>query len=190
MSCCSRFSRIYYDLSSIIIQVFPALSSESFGSITCTPSKDTSYEWSDMNEEAELSENGDQVNSVRPGTYSLLAHLPEGDIEIQVRMNHMTYPIVTRYTVTHATTDNSRDGHIIAHIENAPENARFLWTNGIITNTPELEDVRTGWYSVTLLPSEKSEEDAEEENEEENIFIQKSGPVFVGIKKFLQMIEE
>ena len=104
-------------------------------------------------------------------------------------MNHMTYPIVNRYTVTHATTDNSRDGYIVAHIENAPENARYLWTNGIITDTPELEDVRTGWYSVTLLPSEESEEDTERNTQDINL-IQKSGPVFVGIKKVLQVIEE
>lgn len=188
MSCCSRFSRTYYDLSPIIVQVVPAISSESFGSITCAPSKDTSYEWSDMNEEAEFSENGDQVNSVRPGAYSVLAHLPEGKVEIQVTMSHVTYAVVNRYTVTNATTDNSRDGHITAHIENAPENARYLWTNGIITNTPELEDVRMGWYSVMLLPGENSEDT--QENAEEIVFIQKSGPVFVGIKKKLKMIEE
>lgn len=188
MWCCSRFSRVYYDLSSIIIEIFPAMTSESYGSIKCTPSKDTTYEWLDINEEAELSDNGDRVNLLSPGTYSLLAHLPEGDIDIQVRMTHMTYPIVSRYTVINATTDNSRDGHITAHIENAPENTRYLWTNGIITDKPELEDVRPGWYSVSLLPVQ--DESSEKNNPEDTNFIQKSGPVFVGIKKILHMIEE
>ena len=188
MWCCRGFSRIYYDLSSIIIEVFPALSSESHGSITCTPSKDTTYEWSGINEEARLSVSGDRVDFLSPGTYSLLAHLPEGDIDIQVKMTQMTYPIVNRYTVINATTDNSRDGHITAHIENVPENTSYLWTNGIITEKPELEDVRSGWYSVSLLRAR--DETSEINNIGDTSFIQKTGPVFVGIKKVLQVIEE
>lgn len=60
-------------------------------------------------------------------------------------------PQVLSYEVQHCTDDYSRDGSVTAKVENVPPNTSFLWTSGVVTKKPEINDVPPGTYSATPI---------------------------------------
>ena len=183
MGICARFQKVYYELDSVTVEISPAISTTSTGTIKCKTSSPASFEWDNLDEDAIFSSEKDEVENVKPGQYALHVEMEMGgSIDVDIVVGTLEFPVVTSYSIIDATTDNSRDGKIIATIENLPGNATFLWTNGIVTDKPELEDVRPGRYSVSLL--------SHDAGGDSHIFIHACAPASVGVQRSLESIEE
>lgn len=105
--------------------------------------------------------NGTGTNDASTNTI----HLSDVPIELkpgkyEIRTKHTTTyanvkesqtPRIENYDVQHASSDLSRDGVIQATVRFAPEDAKFLWSNGVVTNEPVLYDVSEGLYAMTVF---------------------------------------
>ena len=138
------------------VNVTNALTSESGGCIECVI-QDAKYpvhiEWLHEGASALLTLNDarNRAVDVPPGAYEIVARDAMGRecaAIANVRMEEV--PTVLRYDIVHASSDTARDGSIVAHTEHM-QATQYLWTSGVITNTPQLFDVRPGMYTVTPL---------------------------------------
>lgn len=68
-----------------------------------------------------------------------------------VKVGACELPTVVQYECFHATTQHARNGRIVAHVANAPTDCAYLWTSGVVTESPELNLVTPGTYAVTLM---------------------------------------
>lgn len=141
------------------VETTHAFSDQVGGDIKIQATKDVRCEWTQNGNAALLQLSTDRrcAKNVPPGTYSIECVGSEGEIvNTDVEIRKIPIPCVSKYTVEHATHDLSRDGQVTAEIEHLnTENVRFLWTSGIVTDTPLLRDVRPGLYSVTPVSKEK-----------------------------------
>jgi hypothetical protein len=91
------------------------------------------------------------AENVAPGVYTIRVEDAEfrvGECVVEVHMTNI--PIIIGYRITHASCDRARDGKIEVLFRNLRGN-KFLWTNGVVTVTPELQDVAPGKYTATPL---------------------------------------
>lgn len=88
------------------------------------------------------------ARDVPVGTYNIRVRDAKCDeAECTVSVSLITLPAVVGYKVTHATGDSARDGHLQVMTRGLNRHhQQFLWSNGIITTTPELHDVEPGTY--------------------------------------------
>ena len=115
-------------------------------------------EWISLETEcaALLTLNDDRTvaSKVPPGQYRVVAvdHVGSRAIGLATVRTEST-PCVVGYDVVHATSDTARDGSITAVIErlDASSEIRYLWTNGVVTCEPSLQDARPGLYVVTPM---------------------------------------
>lgn len=130
------------------------------GSILCIPHGGTppfEFDWSGP-EEVQTSMEGSQALDVLPGRYHVRVVDRYGSRgETYVRMEPGSAAVVVEgYRTTPTTTSSSRDGAVEA-IGTGLENATFLWSNGIQTNSPQLLDVGCGTYCATAVPRNKED---------------------------------
>lgn len=93
--------------------------------------------------------NDHHVFDVKPGVYCVLARdFFSRTAECIVEVGLTSLPVVTSYRVTHASSDQARDGKIQVLGRNLRSRS-FLWTNGVVTSSPELRDVSPGTYTAT-----------------------------------------
>jgi hypothetical protein len=152
MLCCQRTRTKSSELVSTILKINPALSQYSKGALTLScSSAEAIIHWKGFDEEVEVSEDQCFVSNIPAGMYAVEITVADEVIQIDVEVDSIDLPVVTSYKIVHASTDNARDGHIKAHLENATEITRYLWTNGSITSIPELCDVRPGIYTATPI---------------------------------------
>lgn len=71
--------------------------------------------------------------------------------EATVRVQAAELPVVTGYECTNASSAHARDGRVVAQVMRAPDKCLFLWTSGIVTQTPVLTRAPPGTYAVTLM---------------------------------------
>ena len=144
---------------SINVETTHAFSDQIGGEIKIQATKDVRCEWTQNGNAAlvQLSTDRKYAKHVLPGIYNIECVSAEGEVvNTDVEIKRIPIPCVSRYVVQHTTHDLSRDGQVTAEIENLnAANVRFLWTSGIVTDTPVLRDVRAGLYSVTPLSKEK-----------------------------------
>lgn len=137
-------------------EVTKALTPESGGRIKCrieNGSPPYFFEWLQGDNSALLTLSDDRSEAWRvpPGVYEIRVHdCDDNTCETRVEVMLEDLPRVVRYEVVNATSDTARDGSIVVHVTNMLC-SRFLWTTGVVTNTPQLHDVRPGLYTATPL---------------------------------------
>lgn len=135
-----------------------ALTAAQGGSICCLVTGGSGsfrFQWARADEQGAdlaLSAEKSEAHGVPPGVYCITVEdILSGEtscIEAEVRL--VETQVVEDYAVTHATSDSARDGSIRAVLRNASSTS-FLWTSGVITASPRLDDVRPGTYTMTPL---------------------------------------
>lgn len=140
------------------VSVTDAASHDSGGRVECYAMGGVppiQYEWTNMQSGAsalvKLNHDRTIATEVEIGKYEIVAidaSRQRAVIHAEVRLQKL--PCVVSYVVTDATSDTARDGTIVAKIErlDARANVLFLWSSGVLTATPELQDVRPGVYTV------------------------------------------
>lgn len=99
----------------------------------------------------ELSPDRRRAIQIPPGVYEIVVtDRLQREAVCTVTVQLLDIPAVIGYDVTHATSDFARDGFIRVRTRNAGA-PRFLWSNGVITTTPELYDVQPGVYLAAPL---------------------------------------
>lgn len=88
------------------------------------------------------------ANNLLPSVYNIIVTYGKQKKQITAIVPHVQIPVITKYVITHATTDFSRDGEITAILEYTPQNCSFLWTTGVVTEEPTLKNVLPGLYTV------------------------------------------
>ena len=88
-----------------------------------------------------------QIELILKGEDVLRATMSVGVIDI---------PAVVGYEGEHASSGASRDGSVHAIVERVPHGCHYLWSCGVITRAPTLEDAHMGTYTVTLLSEDSS----------------------------------
>lgn len=140
------------------VNVTSALSSEVGGTIEVKSNHTCDCEWRKNGNAAllQLSANRMKATNVPTGDYEILCKSGAGEKLVHARVERLPILCVDSYVVQHASNDLARDGQIEAVVKHA-ENAdiAFLWTTGIVTETPTLYDVRPGTYSVTIVSQNK-----------------------------------
>lgn len=151
-SSCTR-SRVRIEPCTVVFETTACYHSASRnGRIVCICSHEEAIvEWTNLDDEADASDNGMEVKQLLPGTYTCNITLDFISWECSATVGDWNACLVKGYVTEDTSTDNSRDGRIEARIENVPLHAEFLWTTGVITKKPVLEDVSPGKYSVSIL---------------------------------------
>lgn len=134
------------------VVVYPPISDRLGGEIACSVKgafEPLEYIWSPS---VQHSESGDTAYNVSPGSYVLtVTDANDQSVRLSIEVEPAAVPAVTSYSVVHATSDTARDGTIVATVRDAPLHCKFLWTSGVVTQTPTLHDVRPGTYTATPL---------------------------------------
>jgi hypothetical protein len=159
VSCCGTSSRpVTHQTSSreagrnFGFQVSPFLCEGRGGSITVMPHSglDTLVRWPKLPECARVQANGTSVSNLPPGKYVATVRDVIGTYECGVDVPRLDASVITSYT-TRPCTSFPWNGEVRAHVDNCQRGARFLWSNGSVTNEPVLMNARPGKYTLTLL---------------------------------------
>lgn len=127
--------------------------------------RDFVFDWLDAHgKSALLTLNAERTKAtdVPPGDYTIVANNRRTgwQTEYYASLALATVPSVVEYVVTHASSDTARDGAIVATMRNMDafgHDVRYLWTSGVVTQVPELKDVRPGTYTITPLSAHSGE---------------------------------
>lgn len=154
MPWCCATARL--DAPRVDVRILSAVTDSAGGTIVCETdaAPPVRFEWLRNNAPATLNLNaaGDTATDVPPGEYRVVVHDGHGMSYVRsIHMGRASLPTVVGYDVTHATGDTARNGTIVARIEPSTTTTRYLWTTGVVTDTPTLYDVCPGTYSVALL---------------------------------------
>lgn len=138
------------------VHVRDAISPTKGGEISCIVNTENPvhFEWYQNGATAllRLSSDRSRAYDVPPGFYTVEvtdAYQNKVTREIAIS-NTFLMPVISKYDVTHASSDTARNGKITVHVEPV-EDFDFLWTSGVITSAPVLNDVRPGVYSACPL---------------------------------------
>lgn len=89
------------------------------------------------------------VTDVTEGEYNVKVTVSKTETRtLQVLVPIIHLPVVDSYDVYHASSDHTRDGKITARVKHMPTGCQYLWTTGVVTSQPVLEDVEPGLYTV------------------------------------------
>ena len=151
---CTKTVQISHDLV-VNVETIPVISKEIGGTVKIICDKKLDCEWLKDGNAAllELSTDRMTASNVPLGDYQIKCQTSDEFVIVSVSMTQINIPRIDNYTVTHATNDLSRNGKVEVHIADLHENVKYLWTTGILTDEPFLEDVLPGIYSATLISS-------------------------------------
>lgn len=137
------------------VSVTHAFSKDIGGKIELTSNHDITCEWRQNSNTALLQLSHDRLTAfhVPPGEYTILctSHSSSEVYTAQAVVEEFNIPSVHEYIITHSSSDFARDGKIQVLVKNLERDVSFLWTGGVITDEPVLNDVRPGIYSVTII---------------------------------------
>ena len=134
------------------------LTNMSFGRISCRPvgREPIEFTWTGPGgREVQLDATRSEALAVTPGKYRIVArdaNDTKADVVVEVSPHNSTSLVINEYRVTPPSTGTSRDGSVEALGLGLEGGWRFLWTNGVETDTPILRDVPCGVYAVHALP--------------------------------------
>ena len=133
----------------------PAMSEKHGGKIDCFLPSHIKYsiEWMSNGKTALLNLSDDRLHAynVKPGTYEIIVKQLNSERESRVfaAVDLIDFVAITGYTIEHATTDTSYDGRVVAdYTSHSNQDLNFLWTNGTITNSNSLYNIRPGYYTA------------------------------------------
>ena len=135
------------NLNFVDVHVTPCISNIN-GNIRINTTKQfDDISWSSHNQ-IKLDSSKLNAYDLQEGTYVITIMVQKKMHTIQVNVPLIQMPLVEGYDVTSATSDFARDGRIRARVKFMPDGCAFLWTSGIVTSLPLLEDVPPGMYTV------------------------------------------
>ena len=161
MRCCASPSVLDAEECPLVVNVNTsnAVSDVVGGTIACTVENSIGscmYEWKTADGHTallQLSDDRSEARNVLPGVYLItVTDGADRRVSVQTRVKMIDILTVVGYKVTHATSDTARDGRIEVAIKESREQScavEYLWTTGVVTASPLLEDVRPGMYTVT-----------------------------------------
>jgi hypothetical protein len=149
------------------VTVVDAVSDDAYGTVSCIPGPvfrlPISVDWqldgqSVLNDDIGVDASGCCARRVPPHKNVTINVVDkDGVVEtVSTRVGVQDLPVVMGYIVKHSTTASSMDGSVSAEILRAPARCKYLWTSGVITDTPSLVDCRCGVYAITLLAEDLS----------------------------------
>lgn len=119
-----------------------------------------SFTWSSTSgHDVQLDATGSEAYGLRPGRYSVVisdASNAQETMEFAIQPILSAAIMLEEYTTTPATTSASRDGAVEAHGPGLEGWKKFIWSNGVLTDTPRLMDVPVGTYAICPLPIRNS----------------------------------
>ena len=144
------------------LQVTPAMSPHHFGRVSCVlgdrlvPPLHVEWRIRDrVCHDDELDLDASRLHASRvPITDECAVCISDsrGTLETAVtRVGVVAVPIVVEYSCTPASSDRARDGSASAVVLNAPASCLYLWSNGLTTRTPQVDNLSPGRYAVSLL---------------------------------------
>lgn len=99
----------------------------------------------------QLSPDRRRATNVPPGMYNIVVtDATDTEASCTVTVQLIDIPAVTGYDIVHATGDTARDGAIRV-LTRGTNGRRFLWSNGVVSSTEELNDVAPGTYVAIPL---------------------------------------
>lgn len=131
---------------------------QSNGHISCRPvgRQPIRFEWTPpRGVDVQLDESQSEAHDVTPGRYKITAidaTDARADVVVDVDVAQEADIVVTEYRTVDASTSHSRDGQVEL-VGRGLDGWRFLWTNGVETETPVLRDVPPGTYAAVPLPN-------------------------------------
>lgn len=138
------------------------LTSTGRGSISCRPlgQEPIDFAWmSPDGTEIELEANGSEARNLPPGKYRIDATDASGAstrVVIDLIPVHSSLVTIERYRISSPSTSLSRDGSIRVEGDGV-DGHRFLWSNGVETEGPLLNDVSCGTYIALPLPTKEED---------------------------------
>ena len=144
-----------------------AFSQEDYGSVTCIPpdvlSPPFQVQWTSngriITDISELipDASGLCITRVPPGGISVIVTDRMGEtMSANAIVGIIDLPVVINYDCKNASHSSARDGSITAIIERQHAQCKYLWSNGIVTNTPFLQYVSSGTYVVSCIHADAS----------------------------------
>lgn len=133
----------------------PVISTEIGGTVKIICDKKIDCKWFKDGNAALLELSADRMTAfnVPIGAYEVQCQVSDESLTVNVNMTQISIPRIDKYTVTHSTNDLSRNGKVEVHVADLTESVKYLWTTGIVTDEPFLEDILPGIYSATLMSS-------------------------------------
>jgi hypothetical protein len=104
--------------------------------------------------EVQTDDTGSEAYGIREGMYTVHAEDDQGSratLNIPVSSALQSTVIVREYRVTHASDLHMRDGSVEALGSEHLESMRCLWSNGVTTQGPRLNDIGAGRYALVPL---------------------------------------
>ena len=144
------------------VTVVDAVSEQQHGVVSCIPSPSfklpMQITWQ-LNgvavtpSEIDLDASGCCARRVPPHTDCVITVTDDtGSVEVLcVRVGIADIATVLSYECVAATAQCARDGRVIADVKRMPSKCRYLWTNGVITSTPMIDNCSPGQYVATPL---------------------------------------
>ena len=137
--------------------VIQPLTADDVGSISCRPMgmEPIDFDWGSRASTLDLDATRSEARRVPPGRYRIRATDANGDradVVVDLEPTYDRAAVITEYRVSPASTSFSRDGEVTAvGLGLTLPNLRFLWTTGVETDVPRLQDVPCGVYCVTAV---------------------------------------
>ena len=156
-SCCK--SRYPVEMS-VDLVYSDALTEVIGGTIKCIPHGMAPfiYEWTHMDgtsaTKLQLSNDRSSAEKVPPGKYNITitdANMQSVNLTAEIRV--VNIPIICSYKIEkYPSSDTARNGKIRCDVlNNVNKNLKYLWTDGVITHDPVLENVSPGLYSAIII---------------------------------------
>ena len=128
------------------------------GSAYCVPAGKSPiiFEWRPLKGSLPptLDETGSEALEIHVGEYLVKAVDGEGKVcesHLRVLPCIENAVVVEGYDMEPATTTRSRDGSVVAILSGNTEGVSFLWSNGVTSAEPRLQNVPCGKYSLTAM---------------------------------------
>lgn len=140
-----------------------AFSSNDFGSVTCLPPDALSPPFSTQWTVNGVPTDAESLHTDASGMCA--TRIPPGRIAVSItdRVGNVNsanafvgifdFPVIKGYDVVSASHATARDGKISAIVEHPNPQAKYLWSNGVVTSVPTLEFVTPGMYMVACVDS-------------------------------------
>ena len=140
-------------MNTIVVQPLTILDT---GRISCLPlgQEPIVFEWFGSTAGFEFDERKSEATNVTAGRYRVRATDANGDradVNIDVTPMFESAVVISEYRVKPSTTRFSRDGEVSAIGVGMASSMRYLWTTGVETDTPCLQDVPSGTYAVVAI---------------------------------------
>ena len=140
----------------VSVMITPQIGNKPNGSIQCNVihgKLPVHYIW--FTDNKTVFEADDLLSDINAGEYNIIvidASNKKRNLRVQVPIYKI--PSIDKYIVSHASSDNARDGNILVEISNVTGKIQILWSNNVITDSFQLNDLKPGIYMASIINSQ------------------------------------